>query len=62
MPNEQMEVVSKGLAHCNESFPTAGGCLTGASSPESVGELWLWQASKVVVEADFNDFVGAKAV
>lgn len=29
MPYEQIEVVSKGLAHCNESFLAAGGCLAG---------------------------------
>ena len=33
-----------------------------ASSPETVGEFWLWENSKVVIEAGFNGFVGAKAV
>jgi len=33
-----------------------------ASSPESVGEFWFGQDSKVVIEGGFNSFVGAKAV
>ena len=33
-----------------------------ASSPESVGEFWFWQLSKLMIQSDFDRFIGSKAI